>query len=244
MSLMQILNITIRKKAASEISVALFSVLLLTGSLSAQNESVMPPSDSTILPAPAETTLIEDGDVLEIVVLGEEELSRTCMVMHTGNISFPLIGDVKAAGLTTSQAANLISSRLKTFFTRPVISVILKSPSTPHVSVFGYVPRPGALEYQRGLRVADYIALAGGAAPSGNLDRVKVVRFSHGRSSVETVNVSDIIRHGESDRNFTLKSGDWLYVPYRFRLNWSTVLQTATLTVTLLNLYIILKNIR
>ena len=46
------------------------------------------------------TYRIEPGDLLEIVILGEEELSRTLMVMHNGTISFPLVGEVKVGGLT------------------------------------------------------------------------------------------------------------------------------------------------
>ena len=69
--------------------------------------------------------LIESGDLLEIVILGEEELSRTLMVMHNGTISFPLIGEVKVAGLTTEQAVELLVEKLKKYFTQPVISIIL-----------------------------------------------------------------------------------------------------------------------
>lgn len=186
-------------------------------------------------------TVIEPGDVLEIVILGEEGLSRTLMVMRSGNISFPLIGDIRVAGLTSGQATELLAQSLKKYFTHPIISVIFKSPSTPHVSVFGEVMRPGALEYQRGLRITDYIALAGGSRPNGNLKRVKVVRFEQERSSVEEIDVSEIIRNGQSDKNHFLKSGDWLYVPYRAVLSWGMVIQTVTLIATLVNLLIVLN---
>ena len=78
-----------------------------------------------------ETYRIEPGDVLEIVILGEDELARTLMVMHNGTISFPLVGEVKVAGLTTDQASSVLAQRLERYFVHPVVSIItlLISPS-------------------------------------------------------------------------------------------------------------------
>lgn len=182
--------------------------------------------------------LIERGDLLEIVILGEEELSRTLMVMHNGTISFPLIGEVKVAGLTTEQAVELLVEKLKKYFTHPVVSIILKSPTLPYVSVFGEVLRQGAVEYQRGLRVTDYIALAGGPGSRANLGKVKVVRFQQGIPVAATINVNEILNKGLMENNFELKSGDWIQVSKKFSINWIAVLQFATLTLTALNLYI------
>ncbi|MGB3479970.1 MAG: polysaccharide biosynthesis/export family protein, partial [bacterium] len=186
----------------------------------------------------ADIYLIESGDLLEIIILGEEELSRTLMVMHNGTVSFPLIGEAKIAGLTTEQAAELLAERLKKYFTQPVVSIIFKSPTLPYVSVFGEVLRQGAVEYQRGLRVTDYIALAGGPTTKANLSKVKVVKFQGGVPLATTINVDDIMNKGIIEQNFELKSGDWIHIDKKFTINWGTVLQFATLTLTALNLYI------
>lgn len=191
-----------------------------------------------------ESYKIEPGDVLEILILGEEELSRTVMVMHNGNISFPLIGEVKIAGLTTEEAGKFIAKKLSTYFIHPVVSVILKSPTLPYVSVFGEVLRPGAVEYQRGLRITDYIALAGGPTPDANLKRVMVMRLKEGNPVPMNVNIDDILKKGLTDKNFELKSGDWIYVPKKFKINWGIVLNTLSLTVSVLNMYIILERVR
>lgn len=184
---------------------------------------------------------IEPGDVLEIVILGEEELSRTLMVMHNGTISFPLVGEVKVAGLATDDAAALLGEELKQYFTHPVVSIILKSPTLPYVSVFGEVQRQGAIEYQRGLRVSDYVALAGGPTASAGLRKVRVARLvAHetGIMSVETIDLDRVLKQGLMNQNFELKSGDWIYVPKKFMVNWGIVISTLTLAATVLNLYI------
>ena len=190
---------------------------------------------------PEEVYTIEPGDLLEIIVLGEEELSRTLMVMHNGTISFPLIGEVKVAGLTPEQAANLVAENLKSYFTHPVVSIILKSPTLPYVSVFGEVLRQGAVEYQRGLRITDYLALAGGPTPRANLRNVRVVRFRPEGPVTMTINIDRILKQGVQKDNLELKSGDWLYVPKRFTINWTTVLQFTTLVLTGLNLYLTIQ---
>ena len=187
------------------------------------------------------TYRIEPGDLLEIVILGEEELARTLMVMHNGTISFPLVGEVKVAGLTTEQASSVLAQRLENYFVHPVVSIILQSPTLPYVSVFGEVARQGAVEYQRGLRVTDYIALAGGPTSTANLGNVRVVRFQLGgiaARNVYNINVGRILREGDITQNYELKSGDWIYVPRRFTINWGTVISTLTLAVAILNLYI------
>ena len=188
-----------------------------------------------------DTYRIEPGDLLEVVILGEEELARSLMVMHNGTISFPLVGEVKVAGLTTDQASAVLAQRLEKYFIHPVVSIILQSPTLPYVSVFGEVLRQGAVEYQRGLKVTDYIALAGGPTPAANLGSVRVVRFQYGgvaAKNVHNINVDRILREGDITYNYELKSGDWIYVPRRFTINWGTILSTLTLAATLLNLYI------
>ena len=199
--------------------------------------TVQPPRDSLA------NYYIEAGDVLEIVILGEEELSRTLMVMHNGTISFPLIGEIRVSGLTTEETAGLLSEKLKTYFTHPVISVILKSPTTPHVSVFGEVLRPGSVEYQRGLRVTDYIALAGGPTNRANLKKVKVVRFIDEKAAVLTVNIDAVLKKGLKENNFELKSGDWVYIGKRFTIDWGIVINTLALAVSVLNLYVTLQRL-
>jgi polysaccharide export outer membrane protein len=184
---------------------------------------------------------IEAGDVLEIEVIGEEGLERTLMVMHNGSVSFPMVGEVKVAGLSTDEAAALIAEELRHYYTHPVVTVILKSPSIPYVSVFGEVLRQGAVEYQRGLRVTDYIALAGGPTTAANLGKVRVARVQPVDPPlmvVETIDMNRVLNEGIMAKNYQLKSGDWVYVPKKFSINWNVVLSTLTLAATLLNLYI------
>ncbi|MEO0166290.1 MAG: polysaccharide biosynthesis/export family protein [candidate division WOR-3 bacterium] len=187
---------------------------------------------------------IEPGDVLEVVVLGQEELSRDLLVMHNGNITFPLVGDIKVVGLTTKEVADTIAILLKKYFVQPLVSVILKGPSVSTVAVYGEVVRPGTVQYQRGLRVSDYVALAGGPNDRANLKKVKVVRNTGNGIKVYTINLENILKKGSEKDNFELKAGDWIYIGKKFMINWGTVLQFATLTLTAVNLYVTVERLK
>ncbi len=190
------------------------------------------------------TYRIEPGDVLEVVILGQEELSRDLLVMHNGNITFPLIGDISVAGLTTNEIADTIASLLKKYFVQPLVSVILKGPSVSTVAVYGEVIKPGTVQYQRGLRISDYVALAGGPTDRANLKKVKVVRNTESGVKVYTINLGNILKKGIEKENFELKAGDWIYIGKKFMVNWGTVLQFATLTLTAVNLYVTIERLK
>lgn len=190
------------------------------------------------------TYRIEPGDVLEVVILGQEELSRDLLVMHNGNITFPLIGDIKVAGLTTNEVADTIASLLKRYFVQPLVSVILKGPSISTVAIYGEVIRPGTVQYQRGLRISDYVALAGGPNERANLKKVKVVRNTESGVKVYNINLDNILKKGIEKENFELKAGDWVYIGRKFMINWGTVLQFATLTLTAVNLYVTIERLK
>lgn len=190
------------------------------------------------------TYRIEPGDVLEVVILGQEELSRDLLVMHNGNITFPLIGDIRVAGFTTNEVADTIANLLKRYFVQPLVSVILKGPSISTVAIYGEVIRPGTVNYQRGLRISDYVALAGGPSDRANLKKVRVVRNTESGVKVYTINLDNILKKGIEKENFELKAGDWVYIGRKFMINWGTVLQFATLTLTAVNLYVTIERLR
>ncbi len=72
---------------------------------------------------PAPGYLVGPGDTLEVVVLGETDLSRTVIVRPDGKISLPLIGDVPVAGQTPPQVAEVVAALLRTYLRKPVVTV-------------------------------------------------------------------------------------------------------------------------
>lgn len=111
---------------------------------------------------PAADYRLGAGDHVRIITFDESQLSNTFTVDTDGSISFPLLGSVPAAGLTTSQLAAGIAADLKKggYITSPSVSAQV-SEYRP-ISVLGEVNHPGQYPYEPGMTMLDAVALAGG----------------------------------------------------------------------------------
>lgn len=114
---------------------------------------------------------IGSGDVLHISVWKDPGLDRTVTVRPDGMISYPLVNDMQATGLTPMQLQNKLTEKLKKYISMPVVSVVVKEVHSFAVSVLGNVAKPGRYELNGEVTVLDVLAQAGGlnefASPSG-----------------------------------------------------------------------------
>jgi polysaccharide export outer membrane protein len=135
------------------------------------------------------------GDKLHANVFGAEDLSGDFTVSDTGSLSFPLIGDVKAAGLTPTQLSNAVRDRLKDGFMRdPKVSVQVVTYRPFYI--FGEVTRPGEYPYSTNMSVLNAVALGGGYSYRANQDYVVVRRDNkdYRASGTSHIIAGDIIR--------------------------------------------------
>ena len=122
-------------------------------------------ADPNALPArdldpPSQYTL-GSGDHLHIIVYGQDTLTGDYTVEGSGNLAFPLIGTVKARGLTTHELAEALASRLSpNYLKNPSISVSVATYRPFYI--IGEVKNPGSYPYVDGMTVMNAIALAGG----------------------------------------------------------------------------------
>jgi polysaccharide export outer membrane protein len=86
---------------------------------------------------------IQPGDVLEVSVWKEENLLKTVLVRPDGGISFPLAGNVVAAGKSVDELQSLITEQLTKYIPDPVVTVSTQQLSGNKVYVIGKVARPG-----------------------------------------------------------------------------------------------------
>lgn len=122
---------------------------------------VMLLAESTVIAASTDYR-VHRGDVLEISVLGSPELHRRVMVDDDGIIHFPLVGELRAAGLSLSQLSQQLHNRLAAdhAFHNPDVTVEIAEYRPIYVT--DGVAKPGAYSYRPGMTVRDAIALAGG----------------------------------------------------------------------------------
>jgi polysaccharide export outer membrane protein len=128
-------------------------------------------------PAPAaDTGVIRPGDLLDVRVLGQEQMSAKVHVRADGQVTLPFLNDIQAGGQTPADLRPLIEERLKEYINSPVVAVsIEKGPPAP-ILILGQVGRPGKFPYERNMGVLNALALAGGLKEYAHRDRIFVLR--------------------------------------------------------------------
>ena len=154
------------------------------------------------------------GDVFEVRVYNEKQLSGVHGVAEDGTIDFPLIGRVHLTDKTPSEIAALLQDRLRNGYLRePYVSVIVRQYNSKKIFVLGEVHKPGTFPYRSRMSVVEAITLAGGFGGAANTNYVVVTRRKGDKKVRIPVPVEKISR-GEA-QNLILQAGDIVFVPDR-----------------------------
>jgi polysaccharide export outer membrane protein len=191
----------------------LSAVLGLTVLLACASQAhpVAPRPEVPVVPDLTSATL-GAGDVFEIRVFQEPELSGIFQVGPQGDVIFPLCRRVVVVGLTANGAAEKLRTCLSEGFLRnPQVSVLVKEYNSKKVFVFGEVQKPGTFLFEDGMTVVQALTLAGGFTRNASQNSTSVTRRINGQETKVKVNVQDIAL-GKA-RNFLLEPGDIVYVP-------------------------------
>lgn len=152
-------------------------------------------------------------DVLDISVWREKDLQREVLVRPDGWLTFPLVGNVEAAGKTAQQLEGEIRQRLQKFIPEPVVTVTVKKIQGLKVFVTGRVGKPGEYMVGRYIDVLQALTLAGGLTPFAKEDKIKVLRKQGGKEVVIPFDYSEVKKGKRLEQNITLRSGDVIVVP-------------------------------
>jgi polysaccharide export outer membrane protein len=160
-------------------------------------------------------------DRLLINVWKNPELSLTVPVRPDGMVTMPLIGDIKAGGLTATEVAESIKKRLASYIREPSVAVIVTELRShefiSRVRVTGAVRVPRSLPFRQGMTVLDAVLEAGGVNEFAAPNRSKLYRKKNGGAGTEVydVELSDILNKGRLGTNYVLYPGDVVTIPER-----------------------------
>jgi polysaccharide export outer membrane protein len=159
----------------------------------------------------AQEEKILPGDSLKITVQQDASLSRVYTVDAGGNLQFPLIGVLKAAGRTPTELANEIARRLREgdFIRNPQVKVEIVARAEQKVSATGAVRKAGEFKLQPGWRLADALREAQ-PSDAADLSRVQLTRLD---GTQRTLNFLKFQREGDQNENPELQAGDRIFVP-------------------------------
>lgn len=154
------------------------------------------------------------GDVLEITVWKNPDLSTTVPVRPDGRISVPLLNDVQAAGMTPLALRQTLTEGFREYVTAPGVSVVVKEIHSRKIFVTGEVATPGAYDLQPRTKLMQALALAGGLTPYA---KQKVVVLRDGRDGRTDrryeIDIGAIISGKRPGDNLLLQPGDTVVVP-------------------------------
>lgn len=163
-------------------------------------------------PRDSSAYVIGRTDVLEVDVWKEPDVSRTVTVRPDGNISLPLVDDIRAAGLTPMELGAHITKALEKFINDPQVTVTVKAPNSQRVYVVGEVRRPGEITLLPNTTVLDALASAGGPSEFAHRKKIFILRTEGGKQVRYHFNYPAAIK-GDLSQNIVLKPGDTVVVP-------------------------------
>ena len=140
---------------------------------------------------------LDAGDRLRIVVYGQEGLTNTYAIDAGGAITLPLIGAVRARGLTPASLAAEITGKLRDGYIREP-SVAVEIEAYRPFFILGEVAAPGQYPYVPNMSVESAVAIAGGFSPRARRDRVTLTHTDAGGSGRVVVPLGTPINPGDT----------------------------------------------
>lgn len=153
------------------------------------------------------------ADVLEIFIWKEPELTRDVKVRLDGRITFPLLDDIDAAGLTTLQLKHIVQRKLSEFVESPFVTITLKASGSQKFYILGEVAKTGEYPLEKDLTVLQAFALAGGFTEWASKKEILLLRKENNSYKAIRVNYKDIANNKDISTNIPIQANDTIIVP-------------------------------
>lgn len=163
--------------------------------------------------AVSDTYTIGPGDLLGIYVWKEEGMQKEVLVRPDGGITFPLIGEIQAGGLTAKQLSSVLAKKLKRYIPNPNVTVSVLQAVSNKIYVIGKVNRPGEFTATGYMDVLQALTMAGGLTPYADSGDIKIIRRTKSGNKVFEFDYDDVVTGERLDMNIILKAGDTVVVP-------------------------------
>ncbi len=153
------------------------------------------------------------GDILQVSVWKDEALTREILVRPDGSFSFPLAGQIQAAGKTVRKVQEELSERLQKYAPDSPVTVALSKLNSTKIYVVGKVTNPGMYLMQGKMHVMQALAASGGLTRFADADEIIILRDENSTQKVIPFSYSSVSQGEDLESNIVLKSGDTIVVP-------------------------------
>lgn len=174
----------------------------------------------------AKDYLLRAGDQLNIVVTQQQDLGNSSAnqtpftVRPDGNVSFPLVGEIHAEGMTVSEFTNALTNGLARYIVDPDVAVNITKLGRVRVYVFGEVKKPGAVELEKSHTVIDAIGAAEGFTRDTAKKKIYLIHQDEPQSLIK-INLNNMLRTGDMSENYIMREGDLLYMTRNNRIDFA-----------------------
>jgi polysaccharide export outer membrane protein len=189
------------------------TVIVPQGRPEASKEAILEKIPQGEVKADSDQYVIGAEDVLYIHVWKEEALTRSVPVRMDGNISLPLIHEVKAASLTPFQLKENLTRKFQTYIENPIVSVTVMESNSCKVFISGEVKTPGVYRIRSETSLIQIIPMAGGFTEWANQKKILIIRKEEGKEKRILVNYKKIVGGEDTSSNVILRPGDTIIVP-------------------------------
>jgi polysaccharide export outer membrane protein len=154
------------------------------------------------------------GDMLGINVWKEGELSKNVPVRPDGMITLPLIGEIKASGLTPVQLKDQITAALEKVMSDPQVVVMVESVNSLSFNIMGNVYKPGYYPLGKPITVLDAIALSGGFRDFAKQSKIYILRAGPNGTQLKIkFNYKQVIKGQKMAQNIMVEPRDTIVIP-------------------------------
>ena len=195
------------------------AALLLAQIISACSTNTLP--TATLYPSNTANVnsykyLIGAGDVLNIFVWRNPEVSGSFVVRPDGMITTSLVEDIKVAGKTPTELARSIEEILGTYLRDPIVTVTVNSfvgPFREQIRVIGEAAEPRAINYTQHMTLLDVMIQVGGLTEFADGNDAVLVRIENGKQKQYEIKIDELLKDGEISANVDMLPGDIIIIP-------------------------------
>ena len=166
-------------------------------------------------PALSQDYMLGEGDVLTISVYDQPDLKSIVRISGDGMVTLPLIGQIRAAGMTVGRLSNTIETLLADgYLVEPQVTIFIEEFRSLKVTILGGVRSPGLYELKGQTSLLELISKAGGLAETAGAEAI-IRRHDPGLEEKQIINVDlqKLLEQGLLSENLVIMNGDNIYIP-------------------------------
>ena len=174
---------------------------------------MLPEQDQTPKEVKVREFILGPGDKIEISVYRHDDLKKTTQIDTSGKITYPLLGDIQAGGLSIFQLRDNIRDGLSKYFIEPQVSIEVTAVQSQKIIVLGEVKNPGLFALESTMNTLDAVSKAGGFTNDAQTSNVLLIRGGLKTPELITLDIARVFSARDMAQNVSIQSGDIIYVP-------------------------------